>query len=119
MTKTTITICLLAIAGGIFSVTVCGVNPTNLMAPLLGVIVGQTATALGTNRRMVNLLSIIVILMFLFVLPYAQSHPKEVTNVIKNATATFLKWFRQPQKRLLGAKQRCHAKEKIRWESRI
>lgn len=68
-------ISLFAIVAGIFAVLYCGVNAYSLVTPIMSVIVGQAAHALGVHKRTVNILTVFMILTFLIILPYLESHP--------------------------------------------
>jgi len=81
MSNDVIKISLLAIAGGIFAVLVCNAQPYVLLAPIISVIVGQTAHAFGNPKKPLNRLIVLIILLFLVVLPYMESHPSELSKM--------------------------------------
>ncbi len=89
MNKDAIKIGLLAIAGGIFAVHICNAQPYVLLAPIMSIIVGHSAQTLGGHKKNVNRMIVLIILTFLVVLPYLESHPKAISRIKVNLYRQF------------------------------
>ncbi|MBK9215788.1 MAG: hypothetical protein IPM59_09320 [Chloracidobacterium sp.] len=106
MSKDMIKISMLAIAGGIFTVLVCKVHAYFLVTPIMGILVGQAAHTLGAHKKTVNRLIVMIILIFLVVLPYVESHPETLDKM----KAGFDRGFNQMMKAIERIQQTSAAK---------
>lgn len=106
MSKDMIKISLLAIAGGIFTVLVCKVHAYFLVTPIMSILVGQAAHTLGAHKKTVNRLIVMIILIFLVVLPYIESHPETLDKM----KASFDRGFNQMMKAIERIQQTSAAK---------
>lgn len=110
MSKDMIKISLLAIAGGIFTVLVCKVHAYFIVTPIMSILVGQAAHTLGAHKKTVNRLIVMIILIFLVVLPYIESHPE----ILDKMKVSFDRSFNQMMKAIERSSRHPLAKRRMR-----